>query len=60
MDKFRTVESKRIVRRNWGYKGRMIVYLRVLRRREESLFPISSSSSFLFLKMKYDDCIRSI
>lgn len=45
---------KRIVRRNWGYKGR-IVYLRVLRRGEESLFPISSS--FFFLKMKYDDCI---
>lgn len=48
---------KRIVRRNWGYKGR-IVYLRVLRRGEESLFPISSSS--FFLKMKYDDCIYVI
>lgn len=31
------------------------MYLRVLRRGEESLFPISSSS--FFLKMKYDDCI---
>lgn len=34
------------------------MYLRVLRRGEESLFPISSSS--FFLKMKYDDCIYVI